>query len=136
MYIHLTRPDGVTLIEKIGSGVTFRRLEADGRPLHSAVLVGSPDRIQAVAGAPTAPYLASASAEVRRVELHEGRMEIECESIPGRLIELKVDSPVPPDEVNVVGGRTLDQRGSLSVPGRYHIEVHVNAETTLLEVTF
>lgn len=134
--LHVVRPDGITTVERVGRGKTFRRLIADGTEVHSAVLLGSPSMLVAEAGAPESPCLASASAEVLAVEFNRGRLEIALAGLPGRVIELAVDAPIPPSEVTVEGGKLLSKRASLSVAGRYHCEVLGNTDSPVVRFAF
>lgn len=86
-----------------GEGPWFRRIEADGRPFHSAVMpfpeTESPRRkLLLERGLPLTPYLASADCAIETVHYNERErsLRIGLRGLTGQNVELAVVSPAEP----------------------------------------
>ncbi len=80
-----------------GNGRYFKTITLDGRRAHSAVMVGPVSTVALQRGTPDAPYLASASGIVRKVDYNQTdrHLDIVMHGIPGQVVEISVVTPTP-----------------------------------------
>jgi len=93
---NLPVPWGTVEIVRNGQGETFSSILADGEPVATTLLMGTPAKLEFQAGPPTRPYVESASALIEGIGESDGELWVDLTGNEGQSVEIVLISPSKP----------------------------------------